>query len=110
VSTALTISVSLAQIGEFSFILADWLAGVIAGGRTHLILAGAILSIMINPLLFFALDRLGHASRLANYLALRRRGPCPSSRSRLRGHTVLVGWPGRKPIGRALKERGVPSS
>ncbi len=57
--TAATISASLAQIGEFSFILAG--LGVTLGlmpeqGR-ELILAGAIISIMLNPVLFFALDR-----------------------------------------------------
>ncbi len=58
--TALMISASLAQIGEFSFILAA--LGVDLGllppeGR-DLILASAILSILANPLLFVALDRL----------------------------------------------------
>lgn len=57
--TAFTISASLAQIGEFSFILASL-------GMTYqllpkegydLILAGAILSILINPILFVLLDR-----------------------------------------------------
>jgi CPA2 family monovalent cation:H+ antiporter-2 len=57
-SIALTISASLAQIGEFSFILAGLgvsLALLPERGR-DLILAGAILSIMLNPLLFMALD------------------------------------------------------
>ncbi|BES83968.1 Kef family K(+) transporter [Pectobacterium araliae] len=57
--TALTISASLAQIGEFAFILAG--LGIVLGllseeGRS-LVLAGAILSIMINPLLFTLLER-----------------------------------------------------
>jgi K+:H+ antiporter len=57
-STALTIAASLAQIGEFSFILAGLgieLALLPERGR-DLILAGAILSILLNPLLFAALD------------------------------------------------------
>jgi K+:H+ antiporter len=59
-STALTISASLAQIGEFSFILAG--LGVALGllpeeGR-DLILAGAIISIMLNPLAFTLMERL----------------------------------------------------
>ncbi len=58
-ATALTIAASLAQIGEFSFILAG--LGVDLGmlperGR-DLILAGAILSILVNPFLFTLLDR-----------------------------------------------------
>ncbi|MFW2829940.1 YbaL family putative K(+) efflux transporter [Sphingomonas sp. ID0503] len=59
--TALTISASLAQIGEFSFILAglgtdlDLLPDV---GR-DLILAGAIVSILLNPMLFVLIDKIG---------------------------------------------------
>ncbi len=58
-ATALTISASLAQIGEFSFILAGLgvsLQLLPERGR-DLILAGAILSILLNPLAFAALDR-----------------------------------------------------
>ncbi len=58
-STALTISASLAQIGEFSFILAA--LGVSLGMLTQvgqdLILAGAIISIFANPFCFSILDR-----------------------------------------------------
>jgi len=58
--TAATIATSLAQIGEFSFILAG--LGVTLGlmpqlGR-ELILAGAIISILLNPMLFMLLDRM----------------------------------------------------
>ncbi len=59
-STALTISASLAQIGEFSFILAGLgvsLALLPERGR-DLILAGAIISILLNPLFFAWLDRI----------------------------------------------------
>ncbi len=58
-STALTVAASLAQIGEFSFILAGLgieLALLPERGR-DLILAGAILSILLSPLFFAALDR-----------------------------------------------------
>jgi CPA2 family monovalent cation:H+ antiporter-2 len=59
VGTALTVSAALAQIGEFSFILAG--LGVALNllppeGR-DLILAGAILSITLNPFLFAAVER-----------------------------------------------------
>ncbi|QGY28304.1 YbaL family putative K(+) efflux transporter [Pantoea cypripedii] len=57
--TALTISVSLAQIGEFAFILAG--LGISLGLLSHegrnLVLAAAILSIMLNPILFTLLER-----------------------------------------------------
>ena len=65
-SHALTVSASLAQIGEFSFILAGLgvsLALLPERGR-DLVLAGAILSILLNPVLFVLLDR---------YLARRRK-------------------------------------
>lgn len=57
--TALTISVSLAQIGEFAFILAGLgiTLGMLDQHSRNLVLAGAILSIMLNPLLFNLLER-----------------------------------------------------
>lgn len=64
-AVALTISASLAQIGEFSFILAGLgvsLAILPPQGR-DLVLAGAILSILLNPVLFALVDRFaGEAS------------------------------------------------
>jgi CPA2 family monovalent cation:H+ antiporter-2 len=58
--TALTISASLAQIGEFSFILAGLgvALGVLPEAGRDLVLAGAILSIMANPFAFSIIDRL----------------------------------------------------
>ena len=58
-SVALTISASLAQIGEFSFILASLGVSLklLPKDGQDLILAGAILSILINPLLFVVLDK-----------------------------------------------------
>jgi CPA2 family monovalent cation:H+ antiporter-2 len=60
VGTALTIAASLAQIGEFSFILASLgtRLDLLPDEASDLILAGAILSIMLNPLIFAVLDRL----------------------------------------------------
>ena len=58
--TALTVSAALAQIGEFSFILAGlglWL-GLLPAEGPSLIVAGALLSITLNPLLFYAVDRI----------------------------------------------------
>jgi len=55
-STALTISTSLAQIGEFSFILATLGVGLglLPKEGQDLILAAAIITIMLNPVLFAA--------------------------------------------------------
>jgi len=60
VSTALTISASLAQIGEFSFILAELGVGLklLPEEGRDFILAGAIISIVLNPLMFFLTERL----------------------------------------------------
>jgi len=60
ISTALTISASLAQIGEFSFILATLGVGlgILPPEGRDLILAGAIISIVLNPLIFMTLDAL----------------------------------------------------
>jgi len=57
-STALTISASLAQIGEFSFILASMgvALAILPKEAQDLILAGALISIVLNPVVFWAVD------------------------------------------------------
>ena len=137
-ATALMVAASLAQIGEFSFILAE--LGVGLGlmpeqGR-DLILAGAILSIVLNPLVFAGIDRLrpwlerraGTSAVSAQATPL---GPAteagavasampatppgrpeqdgPPSITKLAGHTILVGY-GRvgSLVGKSLKDHGVP--
>ncbi len=63
-STALTVSASLAQIGEFSFILIGLgiALGLLTGEARDLVLAGALISITLNQLVFSASDWL--ATRL----------------------------------------------
>jgi len=67
IGTALTVAAALAQIGEFSFILA--VMGVslqlLPPEGQNYIVAGALLSIVLNPLLFAAVARLGRAPRPA---------------------------------------------
>ena len=60
-ATSLTVAASLAQIGEFSFILAATSVSLGAMSReTHdLILAAALLSISLNPFVFLFTDRMG---------------------------------------------------
>jgi CPA2 family monovalent cation:H+ antiporter-2 len=122
--TALTISASLAQIGEFSFILATLgvdLDLMPEQGR-DLILAGAILSILLNPLVFVGADLL--RARLERR-AVRRSPPTavapaveeppePPDESALvptalSGHAVIVGY-GRvgSVVAGALRERRQP--
>ncbi|MEO6947757.1 MAG: YbaL family putative K(+) efflux transporter [Nitrobacter sp.] len=113
-STALTISASLAQIGEFSFILVSLgvsLSLMTERGR-DLVLAGAIISIMLNPLWFALLDRV--MARAEKKAADKLSGipepphePLPVSA--LTDHIVLVGH-GRvgSVVSRALREAGTP--
>lgn len=58
--SALAVAVALAQIGEFSFLLADEARrdGLLAAGAQSLLVACAIFSITLNPLLFRALGPL----------------------------------------------------
>jgi CPA2 family monovalent cation:H+ antiporter-2 len=57
--TGLTIAASLAQIGEFSFVLAGVGVGLalLSEGTYNLILAAALISIGLNPVLFALADR-----------------------------------------------------
>lgn len=57
--TALTIAASLAQIGEFAFILAGlgMALNLLPQADQNLVLAGAIISIMLNPVLFTLLEK-----------------------------------------------------
>jgi CPA2 family monovalent cation:H+ antiporter-2 len=130
-SAALTISASLAQIGEFSFILAA--LGVGLGlmppeGQSY-ILAGAIISIILNPLLMYAAEHIQPrlAARLAanapiivptrvepDLTAAAAPAPAPEpiderAPSVLTGHAVLIGY-GRvgTVVAEGLKRHGMP--
>jgi len=134
IATALVISASLAQIGEFSFILAELGVGLnlLPEQGRDLILAGAILSIMLNPLVFAGAERLkpwlekragktaaapaakpvapatepGEVATLAPAVGEAEDGPPPT---KLTGHTILVGY-GRvgSLVGQSLKKAGEP--
>jgi CPA2 family monovalent cation:H+ antiporter-2 len=117
-NTALTVSASLAQIGEFSFILAGLgvALGVLPTEGQSLILAGAILSIALNPLVFSAIEPAQRWIRSRSKLArdLERRDdplaelPATVASSVVTGHVVLAGYGrvGRR-IAEALAEQGV---
>ncbi|ADP71483.1 potassium efflux system protein [Rhodomicrobium vannielii ATCC 17100] len=132
IATALTISASLAQIGEFSFILADLgiQLGVLPKQGRDLILAGALLSIVLNPLVFAGVDRLKPwferrrpPAETPAAAATRATAPKPKKKeaepaesddgpplpTKLKNHAVLVGY-GRvgSLVGKALKESGKP--
>lgn len=111
--TALTISASLAQIGEFSFILASLGAslGLLSDTGRDLILSGAILSILINPLLFAWLDRLKPwlLNREDKKPLKGESGTRIISYPYLHAHAVLVGY-GRvgKLVGASLRQQDQP--
>jgi CPA2 family monovalent cation:H+ antiporter-2 len=107
---ALTISTSLAQIGEFSFILAGLgvsLAILPETGR-DLILAGALLSIIANPLLFTWLDRWQARQAVEAPVTLETELP-PGPSLELVDHAIVIGY-GRvgSTLAAVLRERGVP--
>ena len=118
-TTALTISASLAQIGEFSFILAELglRTGLLPEQGRDLILAGALLSIVLNPVAFAVADQLAGwlgvakpaatpEGALADAAAEEGSEPVPTT---LKDHIVLVGY-GRvgSLVGKALKASGRP--
>ncbi len=109
-STALLISTSLAQIGEFSFILAGLglQLEILPKEGQDLILAGALLSIITNPLLFAWLDR-RQAREAAVQAAAHEDHIQPPLPPDLANHVLLVGY-GRvgRELARVLREHDVP--
>jgi CPA2 family monovalent cation:H+ antiporter-2 len=117
-NTAISVSASLAQIGEFSFILAALGSslGLLPAMGQNLILAGAIVSIAANPLMFKLAGPLQHWLRTKSEHArkLERSSdplaelPMSVTHERLTGQVVLVGY-GRvgKRIAQELDNQGV---
>jgi monovalent cation:H+ antiporter-2, CPA2 family len=118
-NTALTVSASLAQIGEFSFILVGLgvALGLLPPEGQSLVLAGALISIAINPLVFKAVEPLQNwilaKSALARRLEQRddplAELPMTTDEKYLSRQVVLVGY-GRvgKRIASALMAHNLP--
>jgi CPA2 family monovalent cation:H+ antiporter-2 len=118
-NTALIVAASLAQIGEFSFILAGlgMSLGLLPIEGMSLILAAALISIALNPLLFSAIQPfkkwLIGVSTFASDLEKRvdpfAELPMSTERKYLEGQVVLVGY-GRvgKRIAKALQHNDIP--
>jgi monovalent cation:H+ antiporter-2, CPA2 family len=93
--TTLVVAASLSQIGEFSFILGQ--AGIALGlldqSQYSLILAGAILSITVNPLMFRTIrptENLLKKSPGLWKLLDRQASPMPLAVEGIRDHVVIV--------------------
>ena len=118
-NTALTVGAGLAQIGEFSFILAGLgvSLGLLLPEGQSLILAGALISISLNPLVFAAIEPVQQWIRSHSDLAraLERSAdplselPATVNQDLLTGHVLLVGYGrvGRR-IAEALAAHGLP--
>jgi len=118
-NTAMTVSASLAQIGEFSFILAGLglQLGLLPKAGMNLVLAAALVSIALNPVMFAMIQPLQRwvLSRSAFARKLEARDdpyaelPQTTERQYLEGQVVLVGFGrvGRR-IADALAERDIP--
>ncbi len=110
--SALLVGVGLAQVGEFSFILATlgYQTGIITSGMYNLFLAGAVVTLMFSPALMSA------TPGLARKLAERRMLAFPESAEktsgaliRMSGHLILCGF-GRigRNLGLVLKSHQIP--
>ncbi|TWB19119.1 Kef-type potassium/proton antiporter (CPA2 family) [Nitrospirillum amazonense] len=121
IPTALTIAGGLAQIGEFSFILAAFGVdlGLLPPTGQSLILAGAILSILLNPLVFIGLQRLANQrqrkaavatgeAEAAEATAKAKTFTAPEPTA-LTDHAIIIGY-GRvgRLVGEALRQDGTP--
>ncbi len=110
----LTVAAGLAQVGEFSFILialADTL-GLIPSDGTNLVLAAALFSIALNPLVFAAIDPLEEWLYQKPFMAgifsgRAREQAAETPNPGLRGHAVICGFgQAGSVVGRALGRRG----
>jgi len=108
--TALTISASLAQIGEFAFIIAGLGVAlkILPPTGQALVLAGALISIMLNPLVFGLLDRWLLKHQEATPTAVETELP-PGPSLDLHDHAIVIGY-GRvgSALAQVLRDRGVP--
>lgn len=111
INTALTVGASLAQIGEFSFILATLglSLGLLTSDAQNLILAGALFSITLNSFVFSAIEPVQRWIRERSHLArlLERSGdplamlPDEVDQAYLRDQVVIIGYGG---VGRRISE------
>jgi CPA2 family monovalent cation:H+ antiporter-2 len=105
--TAVSVALALAQIGEFSFILVALgrSLGVLPERATQALVAAAIISITLNPLLFRLVDPLSkHLSRWLSRSATSEAPPPPHAGPR----AIVIGYgPVGRTLARLLREQGL---
>jgi CPA2 family monovalent cation:H+ antiporter-2 len=114
VRLALAVAVALAQIGEFSFLLAllGTQLGILPTAATHAIVTAAVLSITINPLLYRLVEP-GAAwwSRRANRAGSREEPDAAAHERPTRGaphRAVIVGYgPVGRTVARLLRDNAI---
>jgi len=94
--TFLVVAAGLSQIGEFSFILgqAGLAVGLLAQDQYSMILAGALLSIAVNPLMY---KTVGPAERFLRkhpkfWRRLDKHGEVADTDEEISGHVVVIGY------------------
>ena len=117
--TGVMVAVALAQIGEFSFILATLGRdlGLLTQEATNMLVATSMFSIIVNPVLFRAIEPIvqwmARQPRLRGLMDRPRLidsdAPAPEARAGRYGHrAVLIGYgPTGKTVARLLKESGI---
>jgi CPA2 family monovalent cation:H+ antiporter-2 len=116
---AMSVGVALAQIGEFSFILArlGQELGILPQVAYNVLIAAAIVSISINPLLYRAIDRIDAwvqsrpklSARLESRVRLEDGAISGPAHARdLRHHAVIIGYgPVGQSVTRLLKQNEI---
>ncbi len=124
VRTALTVAIGLAQIGEFSFILSELARyhGLMPDAGHNVLVASAIISITLNPLIFRSLPKIedwlkkrpvlwrllnGRAERKAASMNLVQSGPSHSAEDGKRLAIVVGFGPVGRSVHRALTDAGL---
>lgn len=94
--TALTVGAGLAQLGEFSFIIADQSLGLnlMSAATYNVVLAVAMVAITLNPVAFASIPLVERLLRRlpALWRTLDRQGPLPEGVMPRSGHAVIVGY------------------
>ncbi len=116
VRDALAAGICLAQVGEFSFVIAEVSLsnGVVHGDLYRLLISATLVTLLLTPYLVAAAPSIGRqverlvpwTSRLAGHE--RPTGPAGLA---ARGHVVLVGFgPAGQRVGQLLARRGTPTT